>query len=142
MCCYTFCFQHIESRTLAIARTLTQQLQTTCLTLVSSLQGLPQNVQDQVYSVGSVAGDVYQSFRSASSFQELSDSFLTTSKGQLKKMKESLDDVMDYLVNNTPLNWLVGPFYPQLPGIQHAESKGEGEKNSSQKDKQPEHTTE
>ncbi|XP_054665600.1 perilipin-2 isoform X4 [Grus americana] len=133
---------HIESRTLAIAQSLTQQLQTTCLTLVSSLQGLPQNVQDQVYSVGSMAGDVYQSFRSASSFQELSDSFLSTSKGQLKKMKESLDDVMDYLVNNTPLNWLVGPFYPQLLGIQHAESKGEGEKNSSQKDKQPEHITE
>ncbi|NXJ63539.1 PLIN2 protein, partial [Rostratula benghalensis] len=134
--------EHIESRTLAIARNLTQQLQTTCLTLVSSLQGLPQHVQDQVYTVGSMAGDVYQSFRSASSFQELSDSFLTTSRGQLKKMKESLDDVMDYLVNNTPLNWLVGPFYPQLPGIQHAESNGEGEKNSSQKDKQPECTAE
>ncbi|XP_063278369.1 perilipin-2 isoform X2 [Prinia subflava] len=101
---------HIESRTLAIARSLTQQLQTTCLTLVSSLQGLPQNVQDQVYSVGSMAGDVYQSFRSASSFQELSDSFIAASKGQLKKMKESLDDVMDYLVNNTPLNWLVPDF--------------------------------
>ncbi|XP_037979880.1 perilipin-2 isoform X1 [Motacilla alba alba] len=102
--------EHIESRTLAIARTLTQQLQTTCLTLVSSLQGLPQNVQDQVYSVGSMAGDVYQSFRSASSFQELSDSFIAASKGQLKKMKESLDDMMDYLVNNTPLNWLVPDF--------------------------------
>ncbi|XP_059692790.1 perilipin-2 isoform X2 [Haemorhous mexicanus] len=101
---------HIESRTLAIARSLTQQLQTTCLTLVSSLQGLPQNVQDQVYSVGSMASDVYQSFRSASSFQELSDSFIAASKGQLKKMKESLDDVMDYLVNNTPLNWLVPDF--------------------------------
>ncbi|XP_058679442.1 perilipin-2 isoform X3 [Ammospiza nelsoni] len=101
---------HIESRTLAIAQSLTQQLQTTCLTLVSSLQGLPQNVQDQVYSVGSMAGDVYQSFRSASSFQELSDSFIAASKGQLKKMKESLDDVMDYLVNNTPLNWLVPDF--------------------------------
>ncbi|KFP28794.1 Perilipin-2, partial [Colius striatus] len=133
--------EHIESRTLAIAQSLTQQLQTTCLTLVSSLQGLPQNVQNQVYSVGSMAGDVYQSFRSASSFQELSDSLLTTSKGQLKKMKESLDDVMDYLVNNTPLNWLVGPFCPQLPGIQHAESKGEGE-NSSQNDKQLEHSAE
>ncbi|NXF10319.1 PLIN2 protein, partial [Smithornis capensis] len=133
--------EHIESKTLAIARSLTQQLQTTCLTLVSSLQGLPQNVQDQVYIVGSMAGNVYQSFRSASSFQELSDSFLTASKGQLKKMKESLDDVMDYLVNNTPLNWLVGSFYPQLPGIQHAESKGEEEKNASQKDKQPENAT-
>uniref|UniRef100_A0A8C9G0H8 Perilipin n=1 Tax=Pavo cristatus TaxID=9049 RepID=A0A8C9G0H8_PAVCR len=134
--------EHIESRTLAIAQSLTQQLQTTCLTLVTSIQGLPQSVQDQVYSVRSMAGDVYETFRSASSFRELSDSFLTTSKGQLKKMKESLDDVMDYLVNNTPLNWLVGPFYPQLPSTQHAENEGEGEKNSSQEDKQLEHNTE
>ncbi|XP_060093225.1 perilipin-2 [Heteronotia binoei] len=100
----------IESRTLAIARNLTQQLQTTCLTLVSSIQGLPQNIQDQVHYVGALAGEVYRSFRSASSFREVSDNIITTSKGQLKKMKESLDDVMDYLVNNTPLNWLVPDF--------------------------------
>ncbi|XP_048359844.1 perilipin-2 isoform X1 [Sphaerodactylus townsendi] len=100
----------IESRTLAIARNLTQQLQTTCLTLVSSIQGLPQNIQDQVHHVGALAGDVYRSFRSATSFREVSDNLITTSKGQLKKMKESLDDVMDYLVNNTPLNWLVPDF--------------------------------
>ncbi|XP_066472908.1 perilipin-2 [Tiliqua scincoides] len=102
--------EQIESRTLAIARNLSQQLQTTCLTLVSSIQGLPQNVQDQVHHVGAMAGDVYRSFHSASSFREVSDNLITTSKGQLKKMKESLDDVMDYLVNNTPLNWLVPDF--------------------------------
>ncbi|XP_054842258.1 perilipin-2 isoform X1 [Eublepharis macularius] len=102
--------ENIESRTLAIARSLTQQLQTTCLTLVSSIQGLPQNIQDQVHHVGALAGEVYRSFRSASSFREVSDNIITSSKGQLKKMKESLDDVMDYLVNNTPLNWLVPDF--------------------------------
>ncbi|XP_053148005.1 perilipin-2 isoform X2 [Hemicordylus capensis] len=134
--------EHIESRTLTIARNLTQQLQTTCLTLVSNIQGLPQNIQDQVHHVGAMAGDVYRSFRSASSFREVSDNLIVTSKGQLKKMKESLDDVMDYLVNNTPLNWLVGPFYPQLAGSQNAERKGEGEKKTSQEDKQPEHNTE
>ncbi|XP_067409235.1 perilipin-2 isoform X2 [Emydura macquarii macquarii] len=133
--------EHIESRTLAMARSLTQQLQTTCLTLMSSIQGLPQNIQDRVHHVGAMAGDVYRSFHSASSFREVSDNILTSSKGQLKKMKESLDDVMDYLVNNTPLNWLVGPFYPQLAGSQHAERKGEGEKNASQEDKRPEHST-
>lgn len=88
-----------------------------------------------------MAGDVYRSFHSASSFREVSDNLITTSKGQLKKMKESLDDVMDYLVNNTPLNWLVGPFYPQLAGCQNAEHKGEGEKKTSQEDKQPECNT-
>ncbi|XP_064360707.1 perilipin-2-like isoform X5 [Dromaius novaehollandiae] len=97
---------HIESRALAIAWSLTQQLQTTCLTLASSIQGLPQNVQDQVYTVGSVAGDVYRSFRSASSFRELSDNFLPTSKGQLKKVKESLNDVIVHLFNNALINCL------------------------------------
>ena len=45
---------------------------------------------------------------------DLPDSMLTNSKTQLGKMKNSLDNVMDYLVNNTPLNWLVGPFYPRM----------------------------
>ncbi|XP_052573773.1 perilipin-2 isoform X1 [Peromyscus californicus insignis] len=107
------CAEHIESRTLAVARNLTQQLQTTCQTLLSNVQGLPQNVQDQANHLGVMAGDLYSVFRNAASFKEVSDGFLTSSKGQLQKMKESLDDVMDYLVNNTPLNWLVGPFYPQ-----------------------------
>lgn len=107
------CAEHIESRTLAIGRNLTQQLQTTCHTLLFNMQGLPQNIQDQASHVGMMAGDIYSVFRNAASFKEVSDSLLTSSKGQLQKMKESLDDVMDYLVNNTPLNWLVGPFYPQ-----------------------------
>lgn len=115
------CAEHIESRTLAVARNLTQQLQTTCQTLLSNVQGLPQNVQDQANHLGVMAGDIYSVFRNAASFKEVSDGFLTSSKGQLQKMKESLDDVMDYLVNNTPLNWLVGPFYPQSTEPQNAE---------------------
>lgn len=80
-----------------------------------------------------MAGDIYSVFRNAASFKEVSDGFLTSSKGQLQKMKESLDDVMDYLVNNTPLNWLVGPFYPQSP-----ESQNAGVDKTSQKVQQPE----
>ncbi|XP_035157953.1 perilipin-2 isoform X2 [Callithrix jacchus] len=104
------CAEHIESHTLAIARNLTQQLQTTCHTLLSNIQGLPQNIQDQAKHIGVMASDVYSVFRNAASFKEVSDSLLTSSKGQLQKMKESLDDVMDYFVNNTPLNWLVFDF--------------------------------
>ncbi|XP_039614187.1 perilipin-2 isoform X1 [Polypterus senegalus] len=102
--------EHIESRTLAIARSLTTQLQTTCLTLVSSIQGLPQNIQDQAHSLTKSAADVYQSFNSASSFRDMSDAVLARSRGQLGKMKESMDGMMDYLVNNTALNWLVPDF--------------------------------
>ncbi|XP_011900572.1 PREDICTED: perilipin-2 [Cercocebus atys] len=135
------CAEHIESRTLEIARNLTQQLQTTCHNLLSNIQGVPQNIQDQAKHMGVMAGDIYSVFRSAASFKEVSDSLLTSSKGQLQKMKESLDDVMDYLVNNTPLNWLVGPFYPQLTEFQNAQDQGAEMDKSSQETQRSEHKT-
>ncbi|KAM7366171.1 hypothetical protein PAMP_015636 [Pampus punctatissimus] len=113
----------IESRTLALARSLTQQLQTTCLVLVSSLQGLPNHIQQEVFSLGRSATQVYTSFSKVNVLGDLPDSVLTSSRAQLGKMKDSLDNVMDYLVNNTPLNWLVGPFYPRVtPEQTHAAS--------------------
>ncbi|XP_026168263.1 perilipin-2 [Mastacembelus armatus] len=110
----------IESRTLTLARTLTQQLQTTCLVLVSSLQGLPSNIQQEALSLSRSATQVYTNFSKAKVLGDLSDNVLTSSRVQLGKMKDSLDNVMDYLVNNTPLNWLVGPFYPRMaPELSH-----------------------
>uniref|UniRef100_A0A3Q4H1D2 Perilipin n=1 Tax=Neolamprologus brichardi TaxID=32507 RepID=A0A3Q4H1D2_NEOBR len=104
----------IESRTLTLARSLTQQLQTTCLVLVSSLQGLPNHIQQEALSLGYSASQVYTNFSKANTLGDLPDTVLTSSRVQLSKMKESLDNVMDYLINNTPLNWLVGPFYPRM----------------------------
>uniref|UniRef100_UPI0037E74714 perilipin-2 n=1 Tax=Semicossyphus pulcher TaxID=241346 RepID=UPI0037E74714 len=104
----------IESRTLALARSLTTQLQTTCLSLASSLQGLPNHIQQEALSLSRSATHVYNNFSKAKELGELSDSVLISSKAHLNQMKDSLDNVMDYLVNNTPLNWLVGPFYPRM----------------------------
>ncbi|XP_031232649.1 perilipin-2-like [Mastomys coucha] len=42
---------------------------------------------------------------------------------QLQKMKESLHEVMHSFVNNTPLKWLVGPFYPQSTEVNKASLK-------------------
>lgn len=106
--------QAIESRTLALARSLTQQLQTTCLVLVSGLQGLPNHVQQEALSLAHSATQVYTNFSKAKVLRDLPDSVLTSSRVHLGKMKDSLDNVLDYLVNNTPLNWLVGPFYPRI----------------------------
>ncbi|XP_034516715.1 perilipin-2-like [Ailuropoda melanoleuca] len=93
------CAEHFESRPLAIAHNLTQQLQTTCHTLPSSIPGLPQNLQDQASPLGAIDSG----FRHAASFKEVSDGLLTSRKGQLQKMKESLDDMMAYLINYMPL---------------------------------------
>lgn len=84
---------------------------------MSNLQGLPQNIQEQTLSIGHMARDVYNRFNNAAALSDLSDTVLINTRGQLKSMKDSIDNVMDYLVNNTPLNWLVGPSYPRTEPI-------------------------
>lgn len=43
------------------------------------------------------------------------------------QVQHSLDGVMEYLLNNTPLNWLVGPFAPQI--VERAEGDVEMEQS-------------
>lgn len=114
---YFLSTQAIESRTLSLARSLSQQLQTSCLVVVSGVQGLPNHVQREALSLSRSAAQLYTSFGLPSRLRELPDSVLGGTRVQLGQMKESLDNIMDYLVNNTPLNWLVGPFYPHTKGI-------------------------
>ncbi|XP_030050051.1 perilipin-2 isoform X3 [Microcaecilia unicolor] len=104
--------QPIELCALTLAQDLSRQLQTNCLTLVASVQGLPQNIQNHAQYISYVAGDIYLNFHSVASFRDVSEQLLTSSKGQLNKIKGSLDEVMAYLAS-IPLNWLVGPVCPQ-----------------------------
>ncbi|XP_038633546.1 perilipin-2-like [Scyliorhinus canicula] len=106
--------ERIESETLAMTQNFSDQLQTICQTLASSVRGLPENIEDQVQQVCKLAKEIYTSLSSATSFQDLSAPFLTQTKEQMLKIREGMDGVMDYLLHNTPLNWLVGPFIPQL----------------------------
>ncbi|KAK0149406.1 Perilipin-2 [Merluccius polli] len=106
----------IESRSPALVRSLPQHLQTTCFTLASGLQGLPGHIQREALSLSRSACYVYDSVSkaAAAAVGDMPDSTLAGSRARLGQMKRSLDNVLDYLVNNTPLNWLVGPFYPRL----------------------------
>ncbi|XP_066434961.1 perilipin-2-like [Eleutherodactylus coqui] len=124
--------EDMESHTLAIARNLSHQLQTTCVSLVTSVQGLPQTLQKRAQDVSAMAADVYQTFHAASSFREMSAGLLTTTKEQLTNMKGSLEEVLDLLVNNSPLNWLVGGFNPQLADSQEGEQESVGEDSANQ----------
>ncbi|XP_078279795.1 perilipin-2-like [Rhinoraja longicauda] len=106
--------EQLETRMLTMTRGLTQQLQTTCLTLVSNVHGLPQHIQDKVQQIRKTAETIHTSFSSAHSFGDLSGQLLAQSREQMLKIRESMDGVIDYVLHNTPLNWLVGPFAPQL----------------------------
>nr|XP_006130385.1 perilipin-3-like [Pelodiscus sinensis] len=102
----------MESKTLAMSRSILQQLQDACRVLVSSIQGLPANLQDKVQEVYQNMGELHASFSTAHSFQDLSSSLLTQSQEMVTKAQEYVDELMAYVVQNTPLSWIVGPFVP------------------------------
>ncbi|XP_034614931.1 perilipin-3-like [Trachemys scripta elegans] len=102
----------MESETLAMSRSIIQQLQDACQMLVSSIQGLPTNFQDKVQQVYHNMEELHASFSTAHSFQDLSSSLLTQSQEMVTKAQEYVDELMAYMMANTPLSWVVGPFTP------------------------------
>ncbi|NXL27251.1 PLIN3 protein, partial [Glaucidium brasilianum] len=105
--------EEMESLALLMARSITQQLQTTCCKVVSAIQGLPSSLQDKVKQSLSIIEELRTSFSVANSFQDLSSSVLTQSQRKLAVIQEYMEELLDYLKNNTPLSWLVGPFSPR-----------------------------
>ncbi|XP_014808299.1 PREDICTED: perilipin-3-like [Calidris pugnax] len=100
----------VESRTLAMLRIITQQLQPAYENLKASIHGLPSNIQEAVYQATRNIRKLHSSFSSAMSFQDLSSTTLTRSQDYVAEARRSLDDLFEYVTHNIPLNWLVGPF--------------------------------
>ncbi|XP_043358424.1 perilipin-3-like isoform X3 [Dermochelys coriacea] len=118
----------VESQTLVMFRGITQQLQTTCLNLMPNVQGLPASIQDKVWQLRHNVEELQASFSMAHSFQDLSSAILTQSRERVAKARESMDELLDYVVQNAPLPWVVGPFAPrlvELPAIPTAGKDGE-----------------
>ncbi|XP_074839858.1 perilipin-3-like [Carettochelys insculpta] len=84
----------MESETLAMSRSILQQLQDACQVLVSSIQGLPTSLQDK----------------------DLSSSLLTQSREMVSRAQAYMDELMAYVMQNIPLSWIVGPFIPAGKG--------------------------
>ncbi|CAM4566566.1 unnamed protein product [Caretta caretta] len=104
--------KQVEAQALATSQSLTQQLKTTCLTLLGSIQGLPSTIQDKAQQVSSSIQELQASFSSASSFQDLSSSALARGREMVTKAQKSLDELLEYVTQNIPLDWIVGPFTP------------------------------
>lgn len=104
----------VESQTLAMFRDIAQQLQATCASLGSSIQGLPTYVKDQAQQAHRQVEDLQAAFAGIHSFQDLSSSIVTQSREQVTRAQEALDHVVKYVAQNTPLMWLVGPFAPSI----------------------------
>ncbi|XP_025717181.1 perilipin-3 isoform X2 [Callorhinus ursinus] len=104
----------VETQTLTMFRDIVQQLQSTCTSLGSSIQGLPSHVKDQVQQARHQVEDLQATFSGIHSFQDLSSTILMQSREQVAKAREALDHMVEYVAQNTPIMWLVGPFAPGI----------------------------
>ncbi|KAM9112305.1 perilipin-3-like [Pangshura tecta] len=97
----------VESKTLTMSRSLSQQLQATYLNLLSNIRGLPTHLQEKMQQVHQNMAELQGYFASASSFQDLSGNVLSQGREKVAKAWEALDEVMDFLLQNPPVTWLV-----------------------------------
>ncbi|NXA42424.1 PLIN3 protein, partial [Eudromia elegans] len=100
----------VESRTLAMLRIVTQQLQPAYESLKANSRGLPGAVRDAVHQAALNIQKLHAAFSRAKSFQDLSGNTLTQSQDTVREARRSLDELLEYVTQNIPLNWLVGPF--------------------------------
>ncbi|KAG8147772.1 hypothetical protein E2320_000007 [Naja naja] len=82
----------------------------TTTTLVSNLQGLPAGLQEKVGLIRQNVDELRTAFMTAGSFQDLPGSILAQSREKVAKARQLTDELMDHVVQNVPLTWLVGPF--------------------------------
>ncbi|NXD94147.1 PLIN3 protein, partial [Chaetorhynchus papuensis] len=102
--------QQVESRTLAMLRIITQQLQPAYESLKRSAHGLPSSIQEAVAQATRHIHKLHSSFSRAVSFRDLSRTTLAKSRDRVAEARRSLDVLFEYVTHNTPLNWIVGPF--------------------------------
>ncbi|NWT30801.1 PLIN3 protein, partial [Cardinalis cardinalis] len=104
--------EEMECLTLLMARRISQLLQLSCSGLVAAVQGLPCSLQDKLQQALGAIRELHAAFSEANSFQDLSSSVLTQSQRELAVIQEYMEELLDYLKNNTPLSCMVRPFYP------------------------------
>uniref|UniRef100_A0A670YXD1 Perilipin n=1 Tax=Pseudonaja textilis TaxID=8673 RepID=A0A670YXD1_PSETE len=115
---------HVESATLAILRSLIQDLSPAYTWLMSKVEVLPRSLRERVDQTQSNFHHLHRSFSTAESFQDLPSGFLTQSQEMISQARDVLHMLAEHLIQITPLNWIVGPFRPQErgPGTSREES--------------------
>ncbi|NWW72440.1 PLIN3 protein, partial [Climacteris rufus] len=106
----TACQPEVESRTLAMLRIITQQLQPVYENLRLSVHGLPSSIQEAVCQATRHIHKLHSSFSRAVSFRDLSSTTLAQSQERVAAARRSLDVLLEFVTHNAPLNWIVGPF--------------------------------
>lgn len=110
----------METRTLALLRIVIHDLGPAYQHLVSSIEGLPRSIRQQVDQAITAVHQLHIPFSSAASFQDLPLSVLRQSREKINDARKALDGLANYVVQNAPLNWIVGPFRPSQAATHEA----------------------
>ncbi|NWI97007.1 PLIN3 protein, partial [Pitta sordida] len=102
----------VESGALRMLQGLSQQVQSSCQPLLSSLQGLPAGIQDTAGQVRHNVEELRVALASAASLQDVTGSVLARARAHATKARQLMDELVEHVATNTPLTWLVGPFAP------------------------------
>lgn len=104
----------VEARTLAMLRGLLHQLHSSCTRLAAGARGLPGSVQETAGHVRHGVEGVQASLARVHSLHELSGLVLEQCQETVARAQSSIDELLEYVGQHTPLPWLVGPFAPVL----------------------------
>ncbi|ETE56813.1 hypothetical protein L345_17475, partial [Ophiophagus hannah] len=107
---------HVESATLAMLRSLIQDLSPAYTWLMSTVEVLPRSLRERVDQTQSNLHHLHRSFSTVESFQDLPSAFLIQSQEMISQARDVLHTLAEHLIQITPLNWIVGPFRPQEGG--------------------------
>uniref|UniRef100_A0A670K9H7 Perilipin n=1 Tax=Podarcis muralis TaxID=64176 RepID=A0A670K9H7_PODMU len=103
----------MESQALGMSRNIAQQIQAACQSFLANMQGLPAALQEKVQQAYSYMEELQAAFSNAKSFQELPSGLLMQRQETMGKIWQAGDEVLEYVMQSTPLNWIVGPFSPE-----------------------------
>ncbi|KAL6087589.1 hypothetical protein STEG23_011394 [Scotinomys teguina] len=106
--------EQVEAQALGMVRDIAQQLQSMCVALGASIQGLPSHIREQAQQARSQVDDLQATFSGIQSFQDLTTGVLAQTHERIARAREALDRTVEYVAQNTPVTWLVGPFAPGI----------------------------
>uniref|UniRef100_A0A8C9A694 Perilipin n=1 Tax=Prolemur simus TaxID=1328070 RepID=A0A8C9A694_PROSS len=103
-----------ELETLALSRSLTQELRGTVDALEASVRGLPPGAQEKVAEVRRSVDALQAAFADARCFGDVPAAALAEGRGSVARAHACVDELLELVVQAVPLPWLVGPFAPIL----------------------------
>ncbi|XP_019635740.1 PREDICTED: perilipin-2-like isoform X1 [Branchiostoma belcheri] len=131
----------VERRVVRVAGRLTGHLSDLAGKAVDTAHSvLPQSFQDQLHNVKQTVDTMYGEFREAKGFSDLPTELLEKSREQIQNLTGVVTAVTDYIITNTPIQWVVPARF--VPAAPRAVSEGREEDKENEEQSQDGHQEE